>query len=132
MKLLTLLPDDWKGEIDVSKARFAIDENGDLWIPSTKGMMEFAQGNAYYGIVNKEPSILQPEPRPADSIKLSECGGKHIIVGWRNNDTCKAVYSGREWHLSSGVGNVIDHRDDICFLLFNMAVTNIKIYDISQ
>ena len=91
MKELKLLSEDWKGEIDYSGVEIII-RNGTLYQvePEKQHDLDFikkcyaedTRGSRFYGVgmtaLNKID--LAPEPRPADSIKLSECNGRHLIV----------------------------------------------------
>ena len=140
MKLLTLLPEDWKPEIDCSKADVIISE-GILYLNDFDGHWICRTGQnfkyknlkkadcAYSRTVNglKE---LQPEPRPADSIKLSECSANHLILCVDENcRPCRATKSSCGWVVVGMTGDVHCHGD-LMKTMVNFG--GIKIYDMEQ
>ena len=82
MKELQVLAEDWVGEIDVSLAHVQI-RNGGITILKD---IVYDLKSTYYMMnpMGTELEEMKPEPRPADSIKLGECEGKHLIIAERN------------------------------------------------
>jgi len=134
MKELKLLAEDWKGEIDYSRAAVRVWSNG---VAIAHQARERSEGCKYYKIVRGELEELRPLPRPADSIKLSECDGKHVITVDNSRGSNRRITY--ETHREKSCWYVMDfdgkwHQRFSCLvkLVEEMKLTNIKIYDMSQ
>jgi uncharacterized protein YbaR (Trm112 family) len=131
MKLLTVLPEDWKGEIDYQKAKFAIDAENQIQTPIDASIWTYGPTyNSFYDIIDGIPVRLEPEPRPIDSIKLSECDGRHLITGTTPiyGNKLRAVKVDGSW-------SVRVFETDSEFRTGNSitcAIENIKIYDMTK
>ena len=134
MKELKLLPEDWKGEIDYSKAHVR------CWGSASFGGVTIGQGAAekdigsryYRRIPDGRLEEIEPEPRPADSIKLSECNGRHLIVchsltplTFRREN---AMWQGRALN---GIAQYTPNSS-LALLMTNVSTETIKVYDMTE
>jgi hypothetical protein len=137
MKKLTVLPENWKPEIDYRKAKFFITRSG-LFAAAGEGQKGSpSESWAFYDIVNCEPVKMTPEPRPADSIKLSECEPHHFIECLDGEArTCYATYISspdafrtEEWVVRNMRGSIEAHGD-LVRMMHNFG--SIEIYDMTE
>lgn len=139
MKLLTLLPEDWKGETDVSKADFCIDNNGVVWIPRGVPFATEDAVSTYYTVTNCKPVELTPEPRPADSMKLSECDGSHVITGISMSGQLEVIrkeydagFTGQNMWTCRAKGMFILSTSSPQAVIELREITDVKIYDTTK
>ena len=137
MKLLELLSEDWKDEINGTKAKFAINEFGQLSNQLPGIGFKYHSDVKYYDIIDGEPVKLTPEPRPADSIKLSECDGRHVITvdnskGSNRRITYETHRENSCWYVRDFDGKWCQRSSYLVELVEEMELTNIKIYDMSK
>jgi len=134
MKELKLLPEDWKGEIDYSKAHVR------CWGSASFGGVNIGQGAAEKDIGSRyyrrtEDGILEelePEPRPANSIKLSECDGRHLIK-CHSLTPITIRREGVNWQ-GRNMNGVTQYpsNSSLALLLANVSTETIKVYDMTE
>ena len=78
MKELQILPENYSERVTPRIADIQV-INGGVTILNISDPV-FIDGATYYRIAGSQLEELTPEPRPADSIKLSECDGRHLIT----------------------------------------------------
>ena len=151
MKELTLLPEYWKGEIDYSKADVLVSKTGiyvlrfefEDWFVNQHGAFERLANIEKFGGIKEayvrerdELVRLKPEPRPADSIKLSECDGKHLVTGrTRSNKLFRVMMDGDHNVMIREIPSCFEgHNEASCFqsAVQLAELTDIKIFDMTQ
>jgi len=137
MKELKLLPEDWKCEIDYSSADVAISPAGFISLLKTGERIEKPEVWNFYRLAECKLIELTPEPRPADSIKLSECDGKHVITvdnsrGYNRRITYETHRENSCWYVRDFDGKWCQRSSCLVKLVEEMKLTNIKIYDMSK
>ena len=151
MKLLTLLPEEWKTEIDYTKADVLIvghntflrheDEYENIQYLDqdcdTLERSEVKDITAAYVMNGTGLSEIHPEPRPDDSIKLSECDGRHLVSfdGINKGKVWKAIYICPAWICINSEGRQKGRFRTLLGLISDACKDNgesIRIYDMEQ
>jgi hypothetical protein len=149
MKELKLLAEDWKGEIDVRKADVVISALGTFiktnpaspnWINAVGDESCFAMDGEFIrayclSTFTAKLEELTPEPRPADSIKLSEIDHCHIIIAKYHGDTCrihaKLDTSGKRFYYAEVLHSSKIETKSTADGIFS-TFSDIKIFDMTQ
>jgi hypothetical protein len=126
MKELKLLPENYTGFVKPRVADIQV-INGGVTILYISDPI-FIEGATYYRMKGNDLFEVKPEPRPIDSIKLSECTNEHVIMMTLPcGSKGRAITGFHEWNVHNFENGQYFELES----LLEMKFTDIKIYEMT-
>jgi hypothetical protein len=126
MKLLTVLPENYSETVKPRKGDIQVLDNKATTITIRKPV--FIKGATFYRIDEDKLVGLTPEPRPADSIKLSECEPHHLVEYRNYGEQSHLIFRFIDGYWSDGVNEC----RSLMSILGHATLSHIRIYDMTQ
>jgi hypothetical protein len=132
MKLLALLPENYSETVKPRIADIQV-INGGVTILYISDPI-FIEGATYYRMKGNNLFEVKPEPRPADSIKLSECDYTHMVIATikSNGETIRAAIEHGRAVTRDFRGDVVTEFPDFRSLANYEIWMDVRIYDMTR